>query len=198
MSLVPILYTSLILFAIVMVIVISVSYIAYKIRNRNEKNDEEKYELTPQPSYIRSNRQPVRRQVEYRRESGTNSIKVVPTIKNPELKKTTELPVNNRRTQIMTAEEFPSNRSRETQSNYESYENGTNDRILSSRTNPGSFRQRLEVLNKVEPKQSPKENFNVGGSGSIALPKYYRNFKAIHYYSDDEDETLHKPYRYYE
>ena len=58
--------------------------------------------------------------------------------------------------------------------------------------------QELEILNPIGPKETPKEKFNIGGSGSIALPKYYENFKAIHYYTDDEDEYFYKPNRHFD
>ena len=194
MSLVPILYTSLILFGILMVIIISFSYVAYKFKNRapervNEKND---YDYLDQPKYQHS----------YRPRT-PSTIKVVPTIKNPELKKTTELPITDSRrtresrTKVLTSEDMTGRKN--VPAEYENSERmtGTYATTEMYRTNAGSYKKRVEVLNKVIPQEAPKEKFQVGGSGSIALPKYYENFRAIHYYTDDDDEYFYKPSSYY-
>lgn len=185
MSLVPILYTSLLLFGILMVVIVSISYIAYKIRNRNGNNDEENesFNFRTQTRYLPESQIP-----------SHSTIKVVPTIKRPELRKTSPLPYGIKRTNVVNdnqrteinrntnpyKEEYSQSRTYETQR-------------YNTRTNHNAFRNRLEIINKLKPEEATKEKFVVSGSGSIALPKYYENFKAIQYYSDDEDEYLYKP-----
>lgn len=184
MSLVPILYTSLLLFGILMFVIISVSYIAYKIRNKNE-DEKEEIEYLGQNShrnYLTERRNPVQ-----------STIKVVPTIKRPELRKTSPLPYGMQRTTVVN------NNETETKSRRTSYREDYSKAktypttSYSTRTNSSSFKNRLEIVNKLRPEEAPKEKFVVSGSGSVALPKYYENFKAIQYYSDDEDEYLYKP-----
>lgn len=191
MSLVPILYTSLILFSILMIVIISISYIAYKVRNRNNEEEQEPVtnstDLRANSSYI-----PERRSYQ------PQAIKVVPAIKNPELKKT-YLPNNTtERTTIVNDRDSSERYKRETtKSDYLSSTREPLSDTRSRRTNPGSYRSRLEILNRVAPEESQKEKFTVSGSGSVALPKYYENFRAIQYYSDDEDEYLYNPSRQY-
>lgn len=181
MSLVPILYTSIILFSILMIVIISISYIAYKVRNRDNQNRETK---------ISSYRyMPSSQEFPIRREYQPTVVRVVPSIKRPELRKT-QVPLSQtRRTTVLNSTDF-SEHQNETRYGEERQSNFT-------RTNGGSYRNRIEVLNKLQPSESPKEKFSVNGSGSIALPKYYENFKAIQYYSDDDDEYLYKPSQYY-
>lgn len=187
MSLVPILYTSLLLFGILMFIIVSISYIAYKIRNRNEEEDEEEYpRYTTQTRYLKEHPVPSR-----------STIKVVPTIKRPELRKTSVLPYGNPRTTILndtrTRIDDRQSSSNEQYSRNRTYETSS----YGTRSSSSSYKSRLEIVNRLRPEEAPKEKFVVSGSGSIALPKYYENFKAIQYYSDDEDEYLYKPSSHY-
>jgi len=189
MSLVPILYTSLLLFGILVFIIVTFSYIAYKIRNRNGEEEEDEYSgYVARTNYLQQRREPVR-----------STIKVVPTIKRPELRKTSALPYGAKRTTVINNESRDSISPRQKTSYSDGY---SRDRTYETssygrRTNSSSYRSRLEIVNKVQPEEAPKEKFVVSGSGSIALPKYYENFKAIQYYSDDDDEYLYKPSSHY-
>jgi len=189
MSLVPILYTSLLLFGILMVVIVSVSYIAYKIRNRNGNDDEENesFNFRTPPRYLPESKLP-----------SQTTIKVVPTIKRPELRRTSQLPYGMKRTTVLNDTQQSEIKENHNRYNSEYIKTKTYEtQRYNTRTNSGSFRNRLEIVNRLRPEESPKEKFVVSGSGSIALPKYYENFKAIQYYSDDEDEYLYKPSRHY-
>lgn len=186
MSLVPILYTSIVLFAILMLIIVSISYIAYKVRNRNTNEDQRSESLR----YITPTVQPA-----VRRSYQPQTIRVVQTIKNPEMRKTESSPLQSGRTTIITninsSKPVEARQDRTIEQNY----NQTGE--YNRRTNSGSYKSRLEILNKVRPEEAAREKFTYNGSGSIALPKYYENFRAIQYYSDEDDEYLYKPSRYY-
>lgn len=188
MSFVPIIYTSLILFAILMFIVVSISYIAYKIRNRNSNSVQNR--RTDNSIHLSHNRI-VNNRVSY----PPQPIRVVSAIKKPELRKPEVVPVQPRTTIVTSISSSYNNGSREREDNWNNDSHRMTD--YNQRTHSGSFKSRLEILNKISPEESNKEKFSVSGSGSIALPKYYENFKAIHYYSDDDDEHLYKPSRYY-
>lgn len=188
MSLVPILYTSIILFSILMIVIITISYIAYKIRNKENKKREANIETY---RYISAPRE-----LPERRDYQTTVVRVVPSIKKPELRRTQIQPAQPRRTTVLNNSDFTEQQTTTSVYNRESRLTSERESTL-SRTNGGSYRSRIEILNKLQPTESPKEKFIVNGSGSIALPKYYENFKAIQYYSDDEDELLYKPSQYY-
>lgn len=169
-----------------MVVIVSISYIAYKIRNRNG-NDEEEINFRTQTRYLPEPQSP-----------SHSTIKVVSTIKRPELRKTSPLPYGMKRTTVLNDNQRTeinknTNLYKEEYSHSRTYETHR----YNTRTNPNTFRNRLEIVNRLKPEEAPKEKFVVSGSGSIALPKYYENFKAIQYYSDDEDEYLYKPSRNY-
>ena len=210
MSLVPILYTSIILFSILMIVIISTSYIAYKVRNRNNNDEEEVRDtthylkLSPAAHQQRVNRsqqkvyQPQQKayqpqQTAYRPQQ--QAIKVVQAIKTPELRRTDLQPVIMSRTTVLNQNEY----NRETKSTHDIIDATPPARTqdYSRRTNAASYKSRLEIINKIIPKESMQEKFTVSGSGSIALPKYYENFRAIQYYSDEDDEYLYKPSRHY-
>lgn len=191
MSLVPILYTSLIVFTILMVVVLTFSYIAYKVKNRSNgksQKREETYDYLTRPRRISPQQQTQR-----------NKIRVVPTIKNPELRRPEPPTVSARRTKVINSNEFdrPTSTSKKYLSEERSY-TSERENIGMSRTTARSYNQRVEVLNKVVPKEEPKEEFNVGGSGTIAMPKHYSDFRAIQYYTDDEDDYYYKPNRHFD
>lgn len=189
MSLVPILYTSLILFSILMFVIVTASYIAYKIRNRNSENETKEI---PNRSYIN---QPVA--IPEHRSYQPQAIRVVSAIKNPELKK--EYLTQDPGKRDIVVNERTSPRQENNEKRIAAYEEPkeNNTESFNRRTNPGSYKSRLEILNRVVPEESLKEKFTVSGSGSIALPKYYENFRAIQYYSDRDEEYLYKPSRHY-
>ncbi|MDZ7765159.1 MAG: hypothetical protein U5K00_12140 [Melioribacteraceae bacterium] len=191
MSLVPILYTSLILFTILMVVVLTFSYIAYKVRNRSNgksQKREETYDYLTRPRHIGSQQQVQR-----------SKIRVVPTIKNPELRKPVPPTVSARRTKIINSNELDKSASTTgTKYSEERRYTTANENIGMSRTTAGSYNKRIEVLNRVIPKEEPKESFNVGDSGSITLAKHYNNFRALQYYTDDDEDYYYKPNRYFD
>lgn len=174
-----------------MVVVLTFSYIAYKVKNRsngNTRKREETYEyLTKQ------------RNLSSQQDAQRNKIRVVPTIKNPELRKSAPPTVSARRTNVVnynTSEKYRT--SKKGDYSDELGYTAARENIGMSRTTVGSYNQRIEVLNKVAPKEEPKENFNVGGSGSIALPKHYSDFRAIQYYTDDEEDYYYKPSHHFD
>ena len=175
MSLVPILYTSLILFSILMIVIISFSYIAYKVRNRNASVDEAEEQVQMASKYLRSSPTvPQRRQYESQLGYQTQAIRVVPAIKNPELRRTDLNPLLANRTKVLnhTPKEDPVR-------NTINAEPPKQNNEFKRRTNAGSYKSRLEIINKIIPQESIKEKFTISGSGTIALPKYYENLEQF-------------------
>ena len=179
MSLVPILYTSLLLFTALMVIVITVSYISFKIRKRNERiNQEEREQFSG--SRVRYSAEPSF-------QPRSRSIKVVSTIKNPELRRTAELPYytgerprDNIRSTRATSNVLPRPKYtiHETNNETETVDTSRNEKTEFARTRTSQQKNRIEILNTQKNKKGnqPRERYQASGSGSIALPKYYAGF----------------------
>lgn len=207
MSLVPILYTALLIFAVFSIVVISISYVSYKVkhRGRQERHNAEdsgaSYYYQPKlPEKINST--PA--------ESRANSIKVVTTIKRPDLRRTVELPYYRSRSNYNSETGYQGDINRKqsskftvydkTEINEDRYYDKTNHNNSRTRTGLRARQNRIEILNNTKPPEDeqPKERYHSTGSGSIALPKYYAGFQAISYYSEKEDEMFFKPSRNYE
>ncbi len=179
MSLVPILYTSLIVFGILVIVIVSSSYVAYKMRSRVDEleKEEEVYHYVTQPdsNQLKTNR--------YRE----GKIKVVSNIKNPETKKTLTLPLR-KRTEVINKNKI------------NTMKKESKDESNKKLNNSKSSQKRLEVINKkVQPSINKEENLEISGSGSIALSRNSSNLDMFNYYTDDEESGyFYKPNRYFQ
>ena len=211
MSLVPILYTALLIFILFSIIIVLVSYVSYRVRQRNtreEENNETSYYKT---YYAQPN-------TEIAAKSYSNSIKVVSTIKKPDERKTVELPYYHnyrQNTPAQSSKYYTSERGKssytdaqpysKSSTNYPVYERDTDHQyenennvksyqyIPRTRTNPGQ--SRIEILNKLplnKKEDDSKERYHTSGSGHVALPKYFAGFQAISYYSEENDDSFFK------